>query len=61
MANIFLNSRFCGIICMLFVLGFTVGLLPGGVLNHGPVFPPNPWDEFAHGPVFPPNPWDERA
>ena len=61
MARVLINWRFAGAICALFVLGVTVSLLPANTSQHGPVFPPNPWDGLAHGPVFPPNPWDGLA
>ena len=30
-------------------------------INHGPTFPPSPWENnIAHGPTFPPSPWENN-
>ncbi len=39
-------------------------LTPGSMWDHGPTFPPDPWEDratpkVAHGPTFPPDPWED--
>ncbi|MFN3323671.1 MAG: hypothetical protein ACK5AZ_09270 [Bryobacteraceae bacterium] len=42
------------------IIGGASPVEQGPSLAHGPIPPPDPWDDLlAHGPIPPPDPWDD--